>query len=71
MDYPFIHHLCTASPECVLPVDMQLVSRVSHTSDKMGHDIALPVIDPGYYKSEDLFPKINALEKHKKTERYE
>ncbi|XP_077179273.1 tetratricopeptide repeat protein 6 isoform X2 [Paroedura picta] len=67
--YPFIHHLCTASPRCVLPVDMQLVSRVSHTSDKTGHKVALPAVNPGYYESEDLFPAITLLEKQREPER--
>ncbi|XP_054827481.1 uncharacterized protein LOC129324317 [Eublepharis macularius] len=69
MDCPFIHHLCTASPRCVLPVDMQLVSRVSHTSDKKGHNVSLPAFNPGYYKSEELFPAITLLEKESETKR--
>ncbi|XP_067388344.1 tetratricopeptide repeat protein 6 [Emydura macquarii macquarii] len=35
--YPVIHHLCTASPSFALPADLQLASRVCHTSDRKGH----------------------------------
>uniref|UniRef100_A0ACB8G5C8 Uncharacterized protein n=1 Tax=Sphaerodactylus townsendi TaxID=933632 RepID=A0ACB8G5C8_9SAUR len=70
VDHPFIHHLCTASPRCALPVDLQLVSRVSHTLDKKSHHVPLPAFHPGYYESEDLFPAITLLEKQRETERY-
>ncbi|XP_074853635.1 tetratricopeptide repeat protein 6 [Carettochelys insculpta] len=34
---PVIHHLCTASPNFALPADLQLASRVYHTSNRKGH----------------------------------
>ncbi|XP_056666978.1 tetratricopeptide repeat protein 6 isoform X1 [Monodelphis domestica] len=33
-----LHKLCTTSPECVLPTDLQLASRIYHTLGKKGHD---------------------------------
>uniref|UniRef100_G1K951 Tetratricopeptide repeat domain 6 n=1 Tax=Anolis carolinensis TaxID=28377 RepID=G1K951_ANOCA len=69
VDYPLIHLLCTACPECVLPVDLQFVSRVHHTLDKRGHNILLPPFNLVNYKSEELFPAAAALEDEMERER--
>ncbi|XP_053125408.1 tetratricopeptide repeat protein 6 [Hemicordylus capensis] len=71
VDYPLIHHLCTACPSCVLPVGLQLVSRVHHTSDKTGHNVLLPPFNLGYHESEceELFPATAAFEKQMRKER--
>ncbi|KAH0620524.1 hypothetical protein JD844_021066 [Phrynosoma platyrhinos] len=69
VDYPLIHLLCTACPRCVLPVDLQFVSRVCHTLDKKGHNILLPPINLGSYKPEELFPAVAALEEKMERKR--
>ncbi|XP_062974543.1 tetratricopeptide repeat protein 6 [Elgaria multicarinata webbii] len=69
VDYPLIHLLCMASPRCVLPVNLQLVSRVHHTLDKKGHNVLLPSINISHHKPEELFPATAAFEEQMERER--
>uniref|UniRef100_A0ABM5FAT0 Tetratricopeptide repeat protein 6 isoform X2 n=1 Tax=Pogona vitticeps TaxID=103695 RepID=A0ABM5FAT0_9SAUR len=69
VDYPLIHLLCTGYPRCILPINLQLVSRVHHTLDKKGHHVLLPSVNLTSHKSEDFFPATAALEEQMEGER--
>ncbi|XP_044127196.1 tetratricopeptide repeat protein 6 [Bufo gargarizans] len=45
-EHQTIHHLCTLSPNHVLPSYLQVSSRVHHTVDRKGHNIELNVTIP-------------------------
>ncbi|XP_071602190.1 tetratricopeptide repeat protein 6 isoform X2 [Heliangelus exortis] len=55
--YPGIHHLCTAFPPFILPPYLQLVSRVSHTVDRRGHNILFTTEDMDNKEEEPMCSK--------------
>ncbi|KAJ7344967.1 hypothetical protein JRQ81_000917 [Phrynocephalus forsythii] len=69
VNYPLIHLLCTAYPRSILPIDLQLVSRVHHTLDKKGHNVLLPSVNLTSHESEDLFPATAVLQEQIEVER--
>ncbi|XP_053235987.1 tetratricopeptide repeat protein 6 isoform X1 [Podarcis raffonei] len=69
VDHPLIHLLCEACPRCVLPVHLQLASRIHHTIDKRGHNVLLPPVNLCSDLSEQFLPSTPAYDEFMAKER--
>nr|XP_034964906.1 tetratricopeptide repeat protein 6 isoform X2 [Zootoca vivipara] len=69
VDHPLIHLLCEAYPRCVLPVHLQLASRIHHTIDKRGHNVSVPPDNRFSDYSEQFLPSTSAYDEFMARER--